>query len=156
MSYFEKIREPGETIEYDRKLHWVIYLPSKIYVLIALVFFYEAFGSGITDPVWVHIICMPAILFLIGGVLSFLSAFIKRATTEIIVTDRRAIIKRGLIARKTIEINMSKVESVDISQSILGRLFGYGTVLIRGTGSSYEPLRFVAAPLELRKQIATT
>lgn len=156
MSYFEKIREPGETIAYDRKLHWVIYLPSKIYLVIALVFFYGAFGSGITDPLWVHIICVPAILFLIVGGVSFFSAFIKRATTEIIVTDRRAIIKHGFIARKTIEINMNKVESVDISQSILGRLFGYGTVLIRGVGSTYEPLHFVAAPLELRKRIATT
>jgi uncharacterized membrane protein YdbT with pleckstrin-like domain len=88
----------------------------------------------------------------LGG-LVFLGAWIRRKGTEIVVTDRRVIYKRGFIARRTVEMNISKVETVDVEQSIAGRLLGYGTVLIRGTGESLEPLRHVEAPLTIRNAI---
>src|SRR5438046_6721480 len=87
------------------------------------------------------------------GALSFLRAAIARWTMEIAVTDRRVIMKRGLIRRDTIEINMPKVESVDVSQSILGRLLNYGTVIVRGTGGGENPLAYVSAPLPLRRAV---
>jgi Bacterial PH domain len=76
-----------------------------------------------------------------------------RWTTEIAVTNQRVILKRGLIRRDTIEINMPKVESVDIRQSIFGRLLGYGTVIVRGTGGSFNPLTYVSQPLPLRRAV---
>ena len=77
----------------------------------------------------------------------------RRLGTEIAVTDRRIILKRGLIQRHTIEINMDKVESVDVDQSILGRIFDYGTVTVHGTGTGIEPLRNVSAPIALRNAV---
>jgi uncharacterized membrane protein YdbT with pleckstrin-like domain len=74
-------------------------------------------------------------------------------STEIAVTDRRIIYKRGLIQRHTIEINMDKVESVDVDQSILGRLFDYGTITVRGTGEGIEPLRNISTPIALRNAV---
>ena len=82
-----------------------------------------------------------------------LNAAINRWTTEIAVTDRRIILKRGLIRRDTIEINTPQVESVDVSQSILGRLLNYGTVIVRGTGGGLNPLAYVSAPLPLRRAV---
>jgi len=74
-------------------------------------------------------------------------------TTEIAVTNHRIIYKAGLIRRDTVEILMDKVESVDVDQSILGRLLGYGTVTVRGTGAGFEPLKRIAQPIELRNHI---
>jgi uncharacterized membrane protein YdbT with pleckstrin-like domain len=76
-----------------------------------------------------------------------------RTTTEIVVTDKRIIHKVGLIARQTEEMNISKIETVEVEQGIFGRIFDYGTVLIIGVGASWEPLKFVASPLELRNAI---
>jgi uncharacterized membrane protein YdbT with pleckstrin-like domain len=76
-----------------------------------------------------------------------------RAATEIAVTDRRIIFKRGFIRRHTVEMNMAKVESVDVDQTLLGRMFDYGDVTVRGVGSSFERLSLVDAPLKLRTSV---
>ena len=76
--------------------------------------------------------------------------------TEIAVTNRRVIYKKGFIRRQTNEMNMDKVESVRIDQSILGRMLGYGTVTILGTGEGFETLRTIASPIELRNSITGT
>src|SRR5829696_7458968 len=87
----------------------------------------------------------------LAGVLLFIPAWLKR--TEIAVTDRRVIYKTGLVQRETTEINMAKIESVDVSQSILGRVFDFGTLTIRGTGETIEELRNIASPLQFRNAI---
>jgi uncharacterized membrane protein YdbT with pleckstrin-like domain len=81
------------------------------------------------------------------------AAWLKRFGTEVAVTDRRMIYKSGLIRRHTVEMNLDKVESVDVDQSLAGRPFGYGTVTIRGTGQAVEPLRDVAEPIQFRTAI---
>jgi len=85
-----------------------------------------------------------------------LRAFIRRATTELAVTDHRVIYKSGLLSRHTIEMNRDKVESVDVDQSLLGRILGYGTVVVRGTGGSLEPIRNISDPLSFRTHITAS
>src|SRR4029077_4215927 len=75
-----------------------------------------------------------------------LEAVIRRSTTELAVTDRRVIYKTGIFQRHSMEMNRSKVETVGVDQSILGRILGYGTVMVRGTGGSFEPIRFICDP----------
>ena len=87
-----------------------------------------------------------------GGVM-FLSAWFRRWTTEIDVTDRRVVYKRGFIRRHTVEMNMDKIESVDVDQSFWGRLLDYGDIIIRGTGVGIEPLHSIGAPLAFRNQV---
>jgi uncharacterized membrane protein YdbT with pleckstrin-like domain len=87
------------------------------------------------------------------GLFAFLSAALRRATTELAVTDQRVLFKQGVFSRHTIEMNRSKVESVDVDQSVLGRILGYGTVVLRGTGGSLEPMTNVAHPFKLRSHI---
>src|SRR5215208_1232376 len=96
------------------------------------------------DPIWFK--CC-------GWVLLFIPAWLKRFGTEIAVTDRRVIYKTGLVQPDTTEINMAKIESVDVSQSILGRVFDFGTLTIRGTGETIEALRNIASPLQFRNAI---
>ena len=73
-------------------------------------------------------------------------AWFHRWTTEVAITNRRIILKRGFVRRHTIEMNMDKVESVDVDQSLLGRLFNYGDITVRGTGEGFERLRMIDAP----------
>jgi uncharacterized membrane protein YdbT with pleckstrin-like domain len=94
-----------------------------------------------------------AIVLALAAIGAFLPAWFRRWTTEIAVTDRRIILKRGFIRRHTVEMNMQKVESVDVDQTLVGRLFNYGSVTIRGTGTSFERLRMVDAPLKLRSTV---
>ena len=94
-----------------------------------------------------------AIICALTGLVLAFGAWFRRWTTEIDVTDRRIVYKRGFIRRHTVEMNMDKVESVDVDQSILGRMLNYGDITIRGTGVGIEPLNNIDAPLEFRNQV---
>jgi len=158
MAYYTKILAPGEEVRYAGRLHWAIYVRAWLALLVAVAaaldyFYLRPSSEQMADNMGSAIPGVIAAFFLIGGILLFLSAWVRRVTTEIVVTDRRIIFKEGLIQRRTMEMNMSKVETVDVVQSIWGRLFNYGNILIRGTGSTYEPLRLVASPVALRTAI---
>jgi uncharacterized membrane protein YdbT with pleckstrin-like domain len=85
------------------------------------------------------------------GVLCWVWAFIIYVTTELAVTDKRVIAKTGLVRRRTIEMFLEKVESVQVDQSVLGRIFNYGSVTISGTGTHSAPFHNISDPLVFRK-----
>jgi uncharacterized membrane protein YdbT with pleckstrin-like domain len=91
------------------------------------------------------------LLVVVVGLFILVWAWIKYKTTEFAVTDRRVIAKSGLVSRRTVEMFLDKVESLNVEQTVAGRLFNYGTVTIRGTGATQEPFGEISAPLELRK-----
>jgi uncharacterized membrane protein YdbT with pleckstrin-like domain len=150
MSYVDKVLQPGEVVLGRTRIHWFIYLRSLFLLLLALVI-YVAHAS-VAPEYQLYVSFGAAALGLIG-LFYFLGAWTKRATTELAVTDRRVIHKTGFFSRETQEMNREKVESVDVEQSLAGRLFGYGTVLVRGTGSSWEPFANIANPLDFRSHI---
>jgi uncharacterized membrane protein YdbT with pleckstrin-like domain len=94
-----------------------------------------------------------AAIFGTGFLIAFVRAWFIRWITELAVTDRRVIYKCGFISRHTVEMNMDKIESVDVDQSLLGRMFGYGTIHVLGTGEGIESLRRIASPIALRNAI---
>jgi uncharacterized membrane protein YdbT with pleckstrin-like domain len=157
MAYYTKVLLPDEQVRAVGRLHWLIYLRGWICLVLAAVagiayLYIRQPGADGADSFSI-VPEAAAAIFLLLGLLFMLSAWIRRGTTEIVVTDRRIIFKEGFVRRRTMEMNMSKVETVDVVQSILGRLFNYGTILIRGTGSSYEPLALIGDPLALRTAI---
>ena len=77
--------------------------------------------------------------------------WIQRALSEFVITNRRIIIKTGFIARSTFEMNLSKIESVNVDQSGIGRIFNYGSITIIGTGGTKETFHNLSKPLEFRK-----
>jgi uncharacterized membrane protein YdbT with pleckstrin-like domain len=149
MNYVDSILEPNERVVFRATLSWTVYAPAVALALCAAIVL--ALGANHPEIGIVGLI-VAAILAIVGFV-SFLRAWFRRWTTEIAVTDRRIILKRGFIRRYTNEMNMQKVESVDVDQTILGRLFNYGTITIRGSGSTLESLRMVGSPLQLRSAI---
>ena len=153
MGYVEAILEPGETVVFRTRLSWTLYGPAIVYAVLALALplgapYVPGLGAGFGLAVVVVAACVA-----LAALVSFLRAWFRRWTTEIAVTDRRVVLKRGFIRRHTVEMNMQKVESVDVDQSQLGRLFDYGTVTIRGTGSTLESFALIDRPLKLRSAI---
>lgn len=86
------------------------------------------------------------------GLAFWLWAWIAYATTELAITSKRVIAKTGLVRRSTSEMFLDKIESIQVDQSVLGRMLGFGTVIVSGTGVHSAPFRNVAHPLELRRQ----
>ncbi|WP_158812573.1 PH domain-containing protein [Methylocapsa sp. S129] len=149
MTYVDSILEPGETVRYHTTVSWTIYTPAILLAICAL----ASLLAGVNYADMVNIGWFAAIVFALAAIVAAIPAWFRRWTTEIAVTDRRIILKRGLIRRHTVEMNMQKVESVDVDQTLIGRLFNYGNVTIRGTGSSFEKLNMIDAPLKLRTTV---
>lgn len=82
----------------------------------------------------------------------FMAPIIQITTSEYAITNKRVIIKIGLFSRKTLEMNLQKIESVNVLQGVLGRMLGYGTIVIVGTGGTREPFSYIKNPLKFRKQ----
>jgi uncharacterized membrane protein YdbT with pleckstrin-like domain len=95
---------------------------------------------------WIIFCSLRAILTL------FIAPLIDKYTDEFAITNKRVIVKTGLISRKTLEMNLSKIESVNVDQGILGRIFGYGTIRIVGTGGTNESFPNIYHPLRFRKK----
>ena len=152
MRYVDRVLQPGERVTYVAYISRVLYLPAFLmWVVAGLLIFVVPASSG------VRVFAVIAAVLIFGlGVLSFLRAWFHRVTTEIAVTDRRVIYKRGLIRRYSVEMHMDKVESVDVDQSIWGRLLSFGDVIVHGTGVGLEPLTMIDHPLELRNHITAT
>jgi uncharacterized membrane protein YdbT with pleckstrin-like domain len=151
MSYVKSVLQPGETIRFATDIHWMVYIPGFLLLLVAIAIYFV--GSGLTTgEVRFVVQILAGLVFLAAAVWLFLGWF-KRLTTEVAVTDKRIIYKRGFISRYTIEMHLDKVESVDVDQSILGRIFGYGDIIIRGVGASLEPLRNIESPIEFRSHV---
>ena len=151
MKYVEQVLQPGETVTYATSLHWLVYLRAIVLMTLAILSLIAA--KAVVEPVGAVALNIIAALLGFLALVSGLDAVIRRSTTELAVTDRRVIYKTGIFQRHSMEMNRSKVETVGVDQSILGRILGYGTVVVRGTGGSFEPIRFIGDPLGFRSHI---
>lgn len=127
MSYVQSALTRSESVQYSGKLSLWSLLPLFIIGLLTL----PLFGFGF---------------------IFWLAAIIRYFTTELAVTNKRVIAKTGLISRKTIEINLRKIESIRVDQSILGRIFNYGSIVVAGAGNPQAPVLGISSPLTFRRQ----
>lgn len=151
MGYVESHLQPGEKLIHSATVHWIVYLPAILLAVLALAAWlaipaYAPQSVSLAGPILGALFGALALLFWLRG-------FFKRLSTELAVTDRRVIYKCGIVSRRTMEMNRSKVESVTVDQSIWGRLFDYGTVIVKGTGGGLEPLAGIDRPLAFRSEI---
>ncbi|HEX3408470.1 MAG TPA: PH domain-containing protein [Caulobacteraceae bacterium] len=151
MAYADKVLQPGETIVYRARLHWIIYVGAIVFVVAAVILALAAIVlSGATLRLG---LIVAALIALFLGLFQMLRAWFRVANTEITVTNRRLIYKTGFLARDTIEMNLDKVESVLVEQTLIGRMLDFGRVIIRGVGAGLEPIDRVASPLKLHLSI---
>ena len=149
--YIEEILQPGERLLYSTNAHWIFYMPAIldwIVVIILLVL------SRATATEGIILLCLAAAAVIaIVAVYWTARAWFHRWTTETDVTNLRVVHKTGFIKRRTFEMSLDKVESVDVNQSILGRILNYGDVTILGVGEGKETISTIASPLAFRNYI---
>ncbi len=100
-----------------------------------------------------HLIAIGVVLLPAFGLgLIFLAiTYVRYKATEVAVTTKRVIVKHGFIRRRTVEINLSKVESIQVDQGVMGRIFNFGTLVVAGTGTSHAPITGITEPMTFRK-----
>lgn len=158
MSYVERNLVAGETLIYQTRLHWIVMIGhiivgSLLLALPGVVLLYYALTQRNIDNTNSHLMEIGGAVLLMGGIVVILVGMVRRNATEMAVTNRRVVIKTGLVSRKTIEMLLSKVESIEVSETAFGRMLGYGAIVLIGTGGTPEPFQKVAHPLEFRSQV---
>jgi uncharacterized membrane protein YdbT with pleckstrin-like domain len=158
MSYVESNLVPGEVLIYETRLDWIVMLWHMILGCLLLglpgvfLLYYALTHTGI-DSKTLHVMEGGGVALLVCGVVAILMGMLRRNATEMAVTNRRVVVKTGLVSRKTIEMLLNKVESIEVNETPFGRLLGYGTIVLIGTGGTPEPFHQVAHPLEFRSQV---
>jgi uncharacterized membrane protein YdbT with pleckstrin-like domain len=142
LSFLDDQLMDGEAIKYRTRLHWFVFFAPIFWLCVGLVLL------GQRDPVRL-IGAAIAGLSLIG----LLERIIVYATSEFGVSDKRVIFKKGFIRRDSLEILLSKVEMISVNQSIPGRIFGFGTIVVGGSGGSKNKFTMITAPMELRLNV---
>ncbi len=149
--YIDQILQPGEKVLYSTNAHWIFYFPAMVAWVVALILLILS-RSGVADAIVLLCLSASALVALVALYWT-VKAWFHRLTTETDVTNLRVVHKTGFITRKTFEISLDKVESVDVDQSILGRILNYGDVTIRGVGEGIEKIATIASPLSFRNSI---
>jgi uncharacterized membrane protein YdbT with pleckstrin-like domain len=103
------------------------------------------FGEDYESPIG-RALAGVAMLFAFVGFILLLSSVVRQSATELAITNKRVIAKYGFVSRSTFEIMINRVAGVNFDQTIMGRIFGYGTVLVHGTGGDVSPFEVVANP----------
>jgi len=160
MGYVDKNLIDGESVVYRTRFHWIVLLRLILVDLIliagAVLLLIHAYqgGSRISgasigyDPlVWL------AVALLLGAIFTMAWGLMRRNSTEMVVTTRHVLIKTGMVRRNTNEMILSKIESVRVEQSLMGRLLNYGTIVLHGTGGTPDPFPNIDNPLEFRRQV---
>lgn len=144
MSYIKSQLLPGEQIRYRGHLHRSIFVPAAVFAILAVLAMVIAMQSG--DWPLFYGLAVP-------GFVAYVWAQILYTTSEFAITNKRVVIKVGWLRRRTVETMLSKVEGINVDQSLLGRLLGYGSIVITGTGGTAEPFRNIGNPFEFRRQV---
>ena len=128
MGYIDDSLSDGEEVRERFNLHWIARIPMIVWIVLAI----PTFGVTLFLALW---------------------EWLKLRSTELGVTNRRLIIKKGIISRNTEEMKLSSVETVEIIQGVPGRILGYGNVKITGRGISDLLFRNVDDPMEVKRRI---
>jgi uncharacterized membrane protein YdbT with pleckstrin-like domain len=162
--YLARMLLVDERVIYASELHWIVYLQGGALVAAGTILGYfgpyvmnEALQHmlGLSMPgrlqvygVRIDIIKVASLLVIAMGAVELIRALIKQISTELVITTRRVIAKYGFISCNTFELLLTKVEGANVDQTVLGRLLGFGTLLVKGTGGGISPIDHIAQPFK--------
>ena len=164
MSYVDRNLVSGETLLYRTRHHWLVLLGPALASLVLLVpgigLLIEAIALRDTDGLAVgsstvspQAMAIAGAIFVVAAIVTFSYGVAKRNATEMAVTNRRVLIKTGMASRRTLDLMLSRVESIGVEETTFGRLLGYGSVIVRGTGGTPESFVLIAHPQEFRRAV---
>jgi membrane protein YdbS with pleckstrin-like domain len=140
VSYVDAQLMSGEKVVYRARLNRIVYASAVIFLILAI-------GAWVVNVPWLGWGCF-AVAVVLG-----LIALVKVVTSEFVVSDQRVLIKVGWIQRRSLETLLAKIEGIGVEQGLGGRLFGYGTIIVTGTGGTHERFDKIAAPMQFRKRV---
>jgi len=164
MGYVDRNLVPGETLLYRTRHHWLVLMGPFFGGLLLLVpgiaLMVEAIatrdsaglvvGSATISP---KVMVVSGVILAAAAIIIFSYGVAKRNATEMAVTNRRVLIKTGMTSRRTLDLMLSRVESIGVEETAAGRVLGYGSVVVRGTGGTPEPFLMIAHPQEFRRAV---
>jgi hypothetical protein len=157
MSYIEASLVPGETVVFQTRLHWIVMLRHILLGLVLLAASGALLSYLLHQPrlgnTGKHVTEGGAAALLACGLVAIFAGVVRRNATEMAVTTRRVVVKQGLMNRKTIEMLLNKIETIEVSEPMVGRMFGYGSITMVGTGGTSEPFHKIAQPLQFRSEV---
>ena len=152
MSYIHKSLLEGEEIIYLTRRHKIIFTYPVIWLLLSAILFGVKWVFVLKPEINVALSIFSGI-FLAAALIHALVIWILYISAEFGITNQRVIVKEGFLKRKTVEVFLKSVESVQVDQSIWGRILNFGTVIVSGTGGVTDPLNMIRKPLEFKKQV---
>lgn len=159
-SYVDSILLPGENLEYAGQLHWIIFVPGLLcsvggaFLCLSPQTLNHILGIALDTGIRSYLLVI-GVGTVLGGVLMLMKAYVRLISTELAVTNRRVIAKTGFISRNTFEVMLNRIEGANIDQTIWGRLLGYGSIWVHGTGGGITPIDHVADPISFKKMLMT-
>jgi uncharacterized membrane protein YdbT with pleckstrin-like domain len=158
LSYVEKHLIAGETLQYQTKLHWIVMLGhaviAAVLILIGLALLVTPWSSVTGGAAsFAPLLRVAGAVSVLIGAIFFVVGLVRRNATVMALTNKRVIVKTGLASRRTIELLLARIESIAVEEPAMGRVLGYGTVVIRGTGGTPEVFEKISHPLEFREQV---
>jgi uncharacterized membrane protein YdbT with pleckstrin-like domain len=164
MSYVEKSLVPGETLLYQTRHHWMVLigpaLMGLVFAVLAVGLLAESIaarnGKGMAagaSSAGIEGMIVFGVFLLVVAIVMLAYGIAKRNATEMAVTNKRVLIKTGMAGRRTLDLMLSRVESIGVEETVFGRMLGYGSVIVRGTGGTPEPFVMIAHPQEFRRAV---
>jgi hypothetical protein len=145
MSYIDSNLLAGEQIVYRTRLHWLLFIGPVLFTVVVLVPIAWFLYSGS----WNSFAWIPLAL----GFLVLVATFIKRQSSDFAVTNKRVMMKVGVFSTRSVELLLSKIEAIAVNQSFIGRIFGYGDIVVTGSGGTREAFSHIEGPLEFRRAV---
>ena len=144
MSFLVNSLGPGEVVVHRATVHWVaLFWPSL--AVLALAALWAFFSSAVAH--WIIALPLICALAWLG------EALLRKWTTELGVTTRKVVAKWGLVARRSIEQRLEKVDSIEVDQTFTGRILNYGSITVHGSGLTAAPIRNIADPISFRRKV---
>ncbi len=145
MSYIDRNLIAGERVVYRTRLHWLVYAMPVLFIAVVLLPIAWFLANGRWQGVaWVPLALAPFVL---------LPSIVKRQSSDFAVTNKRVMMKAGVFTTRSVELLLNKIEAIAVNQSLPGRLFGYGDIVVTGSGGTREAFSHIQAPLEFRRAV---
>jgi len=145
MSYIDGNLLAGEHVVYRTRLHWLLFIVPVVFTIIVLVPIAWLLANG----TWNTFAWIPLAI----GLLILLVAFIKRQSSDFAVTNKRVMMKVGVFSTRSVELLLNKIEGIAVDQSFMGRILGYGDIVVTGSGGARESFSHIQGPLEFRRAV---
>jgi uncharacterized membrane protein YdbT with pleckstrin-like domain len=151
MSYAKSNLSPGEKLVYHTTQHWILFIESVSIILTAfLIFYLSNVYVGGEGAVYINYMAYATLFF---GLFKFGHEYIRHHTSEFVVTTERVIIKVGVFQRTSLAMPLSKIESIEVNQTLMGQILDFGTIHITGTGTATSKFELINHPGTFRRKL---